>query len=234
MTGRARCIFLLIALVLAMQACITEAVADDAELEEILPGHWTCPSEATEEDPGEAGPVQLDFGKDGAVSIQCWYGEEYGWTCEGTWSFELVTGGMDRLTLQLVWVDHPDRPGNGYATECVYNVYAESWTENDTEYTAFLLEETEDGNGDTPFRELYGYDGAAMYREKKPNMRVVNCSNYVSQREERSTSSARIMKVPLGAQVLASPEAGEENGFIRCIYHDKTGYILSEYLEMIE
>ena len=232
MTGRARAVFLFIILVLT--ACITGAGADDAELEKILPGHWTCPAEATEEDPGEAGPVQLDFRKDGTVSVQCWYGEEYGWTCEGTWVFELVTGGMDQLTLQLVWADHPERPGNGYSTDCVYNVYAESWTENDTEHTAFILEETEEGNGDTPFRELYGYDGAAMYRERKPDMRVVNCSSYVSLREKRSTASARIAKVPLGAQVLTFPEAGDENGFILCVYHDKYGYILSEYLEKIE
>ena len=143
MTGRARAVFFLFVLILAVTACFTGAWADDAELEEILPGHWTCPAEATEEDPGEAGPVQLEFRKDGTVSVQCWYGEEYAWSCEGTWVFELVTGGMDRLRLQLVWADHPERPGNGYTTECVYNVYAESWTENDTEYTAFILEEPE-------------------------------------------------------------------------------------------
>ena len=137
-------------------------------------------------------------------------------------------------SVAAVRADHPERPGNGYSTECAYNVSAESWLENDTEYTAFILEETGNGNGDTPFRELYGYDGAAMYRERKPNMRVVNCSSYVSLREKRSASSGRIAKVPLGAQVLAFPEAGDENGFILCVYHDKYGYILSEYLEKIE
>lgn len=105
--------------------------------------------------------------------------------------------------------------------------------ENDTEHTYLILEET-GCSGVSPFTDLYGYPSAALHREQGPNMRVVNCSHYVSLREKRSTASARLAKVPLGAQVLAFPEAGEENGFIQCVYHDEYGYILSEYLRPVE
>ena len=64
------------------------------------------------------------------------------------------------------------------------------------------------------------------------DMRVVNCSSYVSLREKRSTASARIAKVPLGAEVLAYPEE-EQNGFVLCVYGEQYGYILKEYLEPI-
>ena len=86
----------------------------------------------------------------------------------------------------------------------------------------------------TPFEEMYGYDGAALYSRKEPNMRVVKCSSYVSLRTKRSKSSARLLKVPLGALVLAFPESGEENGFLLCLYHNEYGFILKEYLEPVE
>ena len=119
--------------------------------------------------------------------------------------------------------------------ENAYNAYMESWVENDTEH-AYLILEKEDG-APSPFTEVFGEEAqwsVALHRERGPNMRVVYCKEFVSLREERSASSRRLAKVPLGAAVLAFPEAGKENGFILCVYHDEYGYILSEYLEKIE
>ncbi len=60
------------------------------------------------------------------------------------------------------------------------------------------------------------------------DMRVINCREYVSLRAEPDASSRRLLKVPLGATVTDCTE--ETDGFIRCTYRGKTGYILSEYL----
>ena len=85
--------------------------------------------------------------------------------------------------------------------------------------------------------EVYGEDvqgPLALHREHGPNARIVNCRDYVSLRAKRSTGSARLAKVPLGAMVMAFPEFGGENGFTLCEYQGKTGYILTEYLELSE
>ena len=234
-TKRTYALILLLALLLSSPACGTQALADDAELLRIIPGQWsnTYDAEAAGEEPQERDAF-VTFEEDGTLSVR-WLGRDgaYAYSCGGTWSFELVTGGMDRLTLLFTSTDNPSKAGTEYRVECVYNVYSESWLEDDTEHTYLLLEE-EGGSGISPFEEVYGYDGAALHREKGPNMRVVNCSSYVSLRAERSKTSARLAKVPLGAQVLAFPEAGDEGGFILCVYHDEYGYILSEYLQPAE
>ena len=65
-------------------------------------------------------------------------------------------------------------------------------------------------------------------------MKVVNCSSYVSLRAKRSKSAKRLAKIPLGAKVIAFPEAGEEKGFLWCLYQGTYGYILKEYLQPVE
>ena len=69
-----------------------------------------------------------------------------------------------------------------------------------------------------------------------PNMRVVNCKTDVSLREKPSTSARRLARVPLGAEVLAWTDGGDEGeaeDFLPCEYQGRQGYILREYLEPI-
>ena len=235
--GNPYILILILAVLMALQFCVSCALADDAELEGMIPGEWNCPynTEAEGAEPGEENLAVVTFREDGTVTLRCnCKNEAEAYTCEGTWSFELVTGGMDRIIIVFTKTDNPLHAGSEYRRECLYNVYAESWEEDNTLQTALLLEETEAGNGATPFTEIYEYDGAALYRQQGPNMRVVRCSNYVSLREQRSKTSARLAKVPLGALVLAFPEEGEENGFVLCLYGNEYGYILKEYLEPAE
>ena len=89
-------------------------------------------------------------------------------------------------------------------------------------------------SGVSPFEAYYGDPIPALHRDRGPNMRVVNCKEFVSLRETRSTSAPRLMKVPLGAKVLAFPEYGDAKGFIYCVYQGEEGYILKDYLQLIE
>ncbi len=199
----------------------------DAEFLRELPGEWADEQEGT-------GTV-LTLAEDGTASLYCY--EVNGGsscTCRGSWSYQPVPGYCGRLTLRFTATDRPDRAGSGYSVECAYNAYTESWVENDTLITCLLLEPPEEGNSGSPFEEAYGFDGAALRREQGPNMKVVKCSSYVSLRESRSTSSKRLAKVPLGAMVLAFPEAGDGNGFLYCVYHGTEGFILAEYLQPAE
>ena len=227
---------LLCVLLLALMACGTTASAEDQELLKRLPGQRIFTDEVQEEGE-EARTADLAFltlEEDGKMSLRCnRKNGDYAYTCEGGWSFELVPDGMDRLTLLFTSTDDPSRSGSEYSVVCVYNVYSESWVENDTEHTYLILEDGE-CSGLCPFEDLYEYNNVALHQEKGPNMRVINCKTFVSLRKTRSTSSARLLKVPLDALVLAFPEYGEENGFIYCVYHDKAGYILAEYLEPVE
>ena len=59
-------------------------------------------------------------------------------------------------------------------------------------------------------------------------MCVANCNEYVSLRESPSTSSKRLKTVHLGELVSNCESA--ENGFVRCEWDGKTGYILFQYL----
>ena len=223
-------------LLLTVMAGGTTAFAEDQELLKRLPGQWIFTDEVQEE--GEEARREdlafLTLEEDGKTSLRCnRKNGEYAYTCEGEWSFELVPDGMDRLTLVFTSTDDPSQSGSEYSVICEYNVYSESWVENDTEHTYLIFEDGE-CSGLCPFEDLYESNNVALHKEKGPNMRVINCKSFVSLRKTRSTSSGRLEKVPLGALVLAFPEYGEEKGFIYCVYHDKSGYILSEYLESVE
>lgn len=234
--GKTRIWILLSLLLLATLIFAATALAEDEELLKILPGRWTLTDELQEP---EGEPVMADLAlltleENGNMSLEC-DGRDggYAYTCKGTWSFEFVPGGLDRLTLTFTSTDDPTQGGNAYLVECVYEIYAESWTENDTEQTYLILADVA-CSGLSPFEDVYGYNDPALHREQGPNMRVIKCKDFVSLREKPSTSSKRLLKVPLGAMVLAYPEFGEKDGFILCVYHDEYGYILADYLEPVE
>ncbi len=232
MAGKNRFLILFFALILAALACAAAASADDAELLKIIPGEWTCSDEVQED--GEEVRTEVlmvpVFREDGTVSLRCLRKSgEYAYTCEGTWTFELVTGGMDRLAIRLTSTDNPAQAEGEYDVGLLYNVYSESWEEDSTLVTYLLLEEYEKNTG-SPFEDIFGYDGAALCRRQEPNRKVVNCKKNVTLRQKPSKSSRGLEKVPLGALVLAFPEEGEENGFVRCLYHNTYGYILAAYL----
>ena len=201
---------LLLLFVLCLAVPFPAALADDEELLRDLPGQWA-----------------VDVDDEGAVQVDAY---------DGTWSFELVTDGLDRLTLLFTSTDNPEYAGSGYRVECVYNVYGEGWDENDVHHEWMILE---DGkcSGVSPFEDIFGEAAGwsiGLHRETGPNMRVVNCKNYVSLRAKPSATSERRAKVPLGAHVLAFMEYGEQSGFLFCSYQGEYGYILSEYLEPID
>ena len=225
-----------ILLLILLLACITAATAADEEFGRDLPGQWilTCDVQEEGEELREADLAALTLEKDGKASIRC-NGKDgkYLYTCEGTWTFEFVPDLNDKLTLLFTSTDDPARAGSEYRVECVYDAYAEAWVENDVMHTYMILTPIS-CSGVSPILEVSGCEDAAMHREQGPNMRIVNCRDYVSLRANRSKTSARVAKVPLGAQVLAFPEHGNGNGFIECVYHDEYGYILAEYLEPIE
>ena len=222
---------LLLAIFLAV--CAAAAFAEDEELLKRLPGQWAF---GTYEESTVTGSLTL--GENGELALFC-TDREGGYVCsyEGEWAFELVPDDMDRLTLRFTWTDHPAHEDGDYSVECAYTVYTEGWVENDTEHTALILENESVSGGESPFIETFGESGEwplGFEREQGPNMRVVNCKEFVSLRAKRSASSARLAKVPLGALVLAYPDAGEEGGFLLCSYHDEYGYILAKYLEPVE
>lgn len=230
--GRYLCLAVLLTVLLAVFMCAA-ACADDAELTELIPGEWISTDEIQSEY-GEFREVNMTavFEEDGALSLRVeTTGGQYLFSCTGTWTFELVTGGMDRLTLYFSWTDNPAYADTGYSVECVYNVYSESGVEDSILKTWLLIEDTGE-NEASPFINAFGYDGAAFRREEGPNMRIANCKEYVSLRKRADKSSGRIAKVPLGAEVLAYPEE-EQNGFVLCVYGEQYGYILKEYLEPI-
>ncbi len=236
----ARIFILLFTLTFAAQACVTVAFAEDAELLKMLPGQWTFNDVFETEQEMQEADLVLTLGQEGEMSLHFSInGGEREYSYGGTWSSELITeasdetGTNDRLTLNFTSTDNPLHAGSEYSVECVYYIYAEGWVENDTHITALILE-MPSCSGISPFEELLGYDAIALDRKEGPNMRVVNCKDYVSLRQKPSTTSVRLAKVPLGALVLAYPEAGERNGFISCTYHGEDGYILAEYLEPVE
>ena len=201
--------------------------ADESELLRELPGEWAEETEGI----GTA----LTFDENGTMTL-AFYGSdgEPAYSYQGSWSLEHIKDYGDRLTLLFTWTDNPLHGESDYRVECVYEAYTESWIENDTEYTYLLLNPPVSCSGVSPFEEVTGSNDLAVHREQGPNMRVVKCKEFVSLRQTRSTKATRLAKVPLGAQVLAFPEAGEENGFISCVYQGEEGYILAEYLEPIQ
>ena len=235
-SGNSRIVLLFLVCCLAALACCTTAAsADDMAQLKYLPGRWVCSDEVGEEGekPREVELI-LTLEENGEMSLHC-SGTDgaYDYAYTGTWSSEYDPDAMDRLTLFFTSTDNPLYAENGYSRECVYDFYTESWVENDVWNIYLLLMENASGGG-SPFEDLLGYNEPALHREQGPNRQVVNCKNFVSLRSAASTSSSRLAKVPLGALVLALPEAEEENGFILCSYQDKYGYILSEYLQPVE
>ena len=234
MTGKSmlktRVVLLLFVLFLAACCAMTAyAAEEDEELLKTLPGEWT--------EEYEEAKTALTFDENGTMSLH-FSGADgaFEYTYSGTWSFEIVSDYNDQLTLRFTSTDNPLHAGSGYNVECVFGIYAESWDEDNVHVT-YLVFTPVSSTGVSPFEEIIGSDwGLGMHRDGAPNanMRVVNCTDYVSLREKRSTSSKRLAKVPLGALVLAFPELGEQNGFIWCEYHDEAGYILKKYLEPIE
>ena len=98
--GRYLCLAVLLTVLLAVFMCAA-ACADDAELTELIPGEWISTDEI-QSDSGEIREVNMTavFEEDGALSLRVeTTGGQYLFSCTGTWTFELVTGGMDRLTL---------------------------------------------------------------------------------------------------------------------------------------
>ena len=61
-------------------------------------------------------------------------------------------------------------------------------------------------------------------------LKVVNCNEFVTLREEPSTDAAALARVPLGARVDELHWA--ENGFTCVSYRGRTGYVLSDYLRL--
>lgn len=198
----------------------------DAEMLRLLPGQWADAYEGAEIvlTLKENGEMSLSYrGTDGAFA--------YTYTYTGAWSYETVPNQSGQFALSFTSTDNPLYAQSAYSVKCVYAAYTESWVENDTLITYLLLNPPIECSGVSPFEDIFGSNDAALHREQGPNMRVVNCNEFVSLRQTRSTSSARLAKVPLGALVLAFPEAGEKNGFISCVYHDQEGFILSKYLQ---
>ena len=232
-----RIAILLLVLFLAAPLPARPAAAEDEELLASLPGQWIY-TDYTEEQVADAvTPVAdlafLTLEENGRLTLRCLRRDgSYLCSYQGTWKAELVPNAMDRLTLVF---SSTDRPGaqSDYSAVCVYNVYGESWTDHDTLHRFLILEEAS-RTGDSPFADLDAYDPLSLHREQGPNMKVVNCAEYVSLREERSPNAPRLARVPLGALVLAFPEAGNENGFILCSYQDEYGYILAEYLQPVQ
>ncbi len=240
MTGKSmksiRILLFFFVLFLAVRIGAADAYAGDPELLKQLPGQWTCDDymgETADEQETKAPALAfLTLEEDGAMSLRfCGKDGEYAYSCDGTWACEIVPDLNDRLTLQFTSTDNPEQAGNEYNVECVFEAYTESWVENDTLNMYLILTEIS-SNGASPFGALAGpgYFEISLHREQGPNMQVVNCKDYVSLREKRTTSSKRLARVPLGALVLAYPET-EENGFIRCVYQGQEGYILSAYLQ---
>lgn len=241
MTGKgkwtARAAVILAVCILAAQAFGPAALAGDEGFPRELPGTWTYSRYVDEQDSAQDDPPMTDAAfltleEDGTASLRC-CGEDGKYLCSftGVWAAEYVPDLNDRVTLTFTRTDSPSQAGSEYAVECVYEGYMESWVESDTLFTYLILTPVS-CSGVSPFEDVFGDDWElALHREQGPNMRVVRCNDFVSLRESRSASSKRLAKVPLGALVLAFPEAGQENGFILCTYHDEYGYILAEYLQ---
>ena len=212
----------------------------DLDMLRSLPGEWTYTVPSEEQAAGQETPdadlAFLTLEEGGRAFLDCFSASgEYLCAWGGEWSYRPVPDLGGELTLLFTWTDDPAHEDDeNYRLECVYAAYTESWIENDTEVTYLILNPEIRCSGVSPFEALYDDAIPALHRDRGPNMRVVNCKEFVSLRETRSTSARRLVKVPLGAQVLAFPEYGNENGFIYCVYRGEEGYILAEYLEPIE
>ena len=214
----------------------------DMDMLRILPGEWIYANYMEEQVSDQVTPTAdlalLTLGEWGWAALDCYDASgEYLSVWDASWSYQPVPDSGGELTLIFNWTDDPDygdEDMNDFRLECVWAAYTESWIENDTEVTYLILNPEIRCSGVSPFEAYYDDPIPALHKDRGPNMRVVKCKEFVSLRETRSTSAKRLLKVPLGALVLAYPEYGEENGFIYCVYQGEEGYILSEYLQPIE
>ena len=71
--------------------------------------------------------------------------------------------------------------------------------------------------------------GVSALAEVGDRLQVSHCNEYVTLREEPSTSASALDRVPLS--YLVDDLGWAENGFRRVAFHGKSGYILSKYLE---
>jgi len=230
---------LLAALMLAAAAFLMTACAEEEITEpNVQPGLWAFVGDTDDSNGEEYVELAYLFLEEDGTMALCALDKdyEYRYTCSGTWNTELVTDPQsvycyaDRLTLTFTASTAPQHAGSAYDVECVWYVYSESWIEYDCRKTALIIAERE-CTGVSPIAELCEEEDAGQfYRTEIPNMQVYNCKSYVSLRETPSTKATRLIKVPLGAYVFAFPEVPEQNGFLRCAYHDYEGYILAEYL----
>ena len=231
----ARLLSLVFVLLLIFRLSVPVAMAADAEMEKALPTDWTLDVE--EEAARGIGKTVLSLAKDGAMSLHCYNSagaNMYSFT--GDWSFAFDPEYNDKLTLHFTSADHPTYTGVNVDVNCVFEAYIESWVENDTMEKYLILTQSSI-SGVSPFVALYGEDTAwelALRNVHGPDYRIVNCKDWVSMRETASAASARLAKVPLGAQVLAYPEYKEVDGFVYCVYQDQYGYIQSDYLERVD
>lgn len=232
-----RMVFVLVLVViLVLQIWETAAMAEESEEPNVTPGTWIYTDIVDDE---ETDLAMLLLEKDGTMTLyrngenECIYA--------GRWSSELITDEAseyshnDKLTLHFTLTDDPEYVGKEYDVECIHYVYAEGWIENDCRLT-YMITTASESDGICPLKALCSdeNDEPVLHKTERPNMQIVNCKNYVSLRESRSTKSARLAKVPLGAVVFAFPEDSGENGFTWCVYQDEYGYILSEYLKPVE
>ena len=63
-------------------------------------------------------------------------------------------------------------------------------------------------------------------------LKVVNCNEFITLREEPSTSAAALDRMPLGASV--DEIHGSTDGFLCVCYRGQTGYALSQYLAVAD
>ena len=72
----------------------------------------------------------------------------------------------------------------------------------------------------------------AAHAASLDQLHVVGCEEFITLREEPSTSAERIMQIPLGAQVISKGPAG--NGFTKVYFGSYHGYVQSEYLSRLD
>ena len=74
--------------------------------------------------------------------------------------------------------------------------------------------------------------GSALAADIGSSLKVVDCNEYISLREEPSKSSAVLARLPLNARVAMVGEASD--GFWQVSYQGKLGYALSGYLRQVD
>ena len=73
---------------------------------------------------------------------------------------------------------------------------------------------------------------SALAAEVGSRLKVVNCDEYITLREEPSTSASALARMPLGAAVDMLGRA--KDGFWHVSYEGQSGYALSKYLREVE